>query len=121
MVPIITSPQGQKTLLLKYGSKLNWKKYLQSIVKANKDTTLMISKLENQDSFQEGFIKFLQPRFEALFIHIHDGIFCVGQEQKDSAQNRFNNLQKIYEKLYPHSDFSIDKLMNGKYPYDSLH
>lgn len=116
--PIITSKEGLELLVLKYGEKFNWGKYFHVMVKTKEDTTLMISKLETKGSFQEAFINHLKPRFESLFVHILHGSICLGEDQKDAAQKRLDNLQKIYEKLYPDSIFSINKLMDGEYPWD---
>ena len=119
IIPILLSPRGQKILVNKYGQDNNWKIYWQTVKKATATTHFMNSKLEDKNAFQDGFIKFLQPRFESLFVHLRDGTICLKQEDKDSAQIRFNKLRKIYEELYPDSDFNIDDLMDGKDPYNS--
>ncbi len=123
MIPLLTSPKGQNVLMTKYGSELNWQEYLQSIEKTKSKTRLMITKLGTQNYFQEGFISELKIRFELFFIRIQEGIFCLEKmnESKESAQTKFNNLQKIYEKIYPKSIFNFDKVRKGELnSYDDL-
>ena len=113
----LMSKKGNEFLKKKYAG-LNEQKYLTGLLDAKEKALLRKKKLENKQMFSLKFIEEIRYTFEYIFIHINEQLGLYEDKQfYEEQMKKFNKFKKIYNELYPNTNFSFDALLKGNNPY----